>query len=298
MALLDKLPNDEKDRDGRKLIDDFRVDCQNIILTMKHHTRTQSTESGVQEISICSSNGKGEHEATALAMLRSFDNQPINKMMYEHHKTKHTKGNQHLRSGVGDADRVRISRRSMEAFRKRVISGVSERKRALPTKERSKALISRAIATMPTVTQVKDIHKRIRDNQMITGARDKRHAEDDAKRATAHETRKRRMRNNDSKLKHADQLVQRRCTVNAGYDGILTIATFSNNKVIEHCRKELTIRGVEDNDAFRKLGIKKLKEKLQSLVPEGTTEIELMHPDNVALGPLEISAIKRSKGSS
>jgi len=41
-----------------------------------------------------------------------------------------------------------------------------------------------------------------------------------------------------------------------------------------------------------------MKEKLQSLVPEGTTEIELMHPDNVALGPLEISAIKRSKGSS
>ena len=33
---------------------------------------------------------------------------------------------------------------------------------------------------------------------------------------------------------------------------------------------------------------KTLKEKLQSLVPEGTTEIELMHPDNVALGPLEI----------
>jgi len=92
--------------------------------------------------------------------------------------------------------------------------------------------------------------------------------------------------------------VQGRCTVNAEYDGILTIATFSNNKVTEHCRKELTIRGVEDNDAFRKLGIKKLKDKLQSLVPEGTTEIELMHPDNVALGPLEISAIKRSKGSS
>ena len=92
-----------------------------------------------------------------------------------------------------------------------------------------------------------------------------------------------------------DACVEKKCK--HAYDGKMTmaIATFSNNKVIEHCRKELTIRGVEDNDAFRKLGIRKLKEKLQSLVPEGTTEIELMHPDTVALGPLEISAIKRSK---
>ena len=46
--LWDKNP-DLNDME-RKLIDDFRYDCQNIILTMKHHTK--STESGVQEIAI------------------------------------------------------------------------------------------------------------------------------------------------------------------------------------------------------------------------------------------------------
>ena len=111
------------------------------------------------------------------------------------------------------------------------------------------------------------------------------------------EATEKRVQKNDPRLKRA-YLLQCRCTVTSGYyDGLLSIETFSTNKMIEHWRKDLTIRGVEDNDDFR-MAIKKLKEKLQSLVPEGTTAIELMHPDNVALGPLEISAIKRSKGPS
>jgi len=147
--------------------------------------------------------------------------------MYEHHKIKHKKGNQHRDSGVGDGDRVQVSRRSMETFQKRVIYGISERKCTVPTKERSKALILRDMATMQTGRQITAINKLINENNLTTAASDQHRAGADAKRVIYDEAAEKRVQKNDPRLKRACNILQHRCTVTSGYDGLLTIETHS-----------------------------------------------------------------------
>jgi hypothetical protein len=145
----------------------------------------------------------------------------------------------------------------METFRQRVIYGISERNGTVSTKERSKALILRAMATMQTGRQITAINKLINGNNLTNAASDQHRAGADAKRVIDDEATEKRVQKNDPRLKRACNILQHRCTVTSGYDGLLTIETFSTNKMIERCRKELTIQGVEHNDDFRKLGIKK-----------------------------------------
>jgi len=107
---------------------------------------------------------------------------------------------------VGDGDRVQVSRRSMETFRKRVILGYP--RESVQFKERSKALILRAMATMPTGRQITAINKPINENNLTTAARDQNCAGADAKRVIDEDATEKSVQKNDPRLKRACNILQ------------------------------------------------------------------------------------------
>jgi hypothetical protein len=86
-------------------------DCKQYILIVKRHT--QSTEAGVQDISICSSCGRNEVESSVLsAITRSQDNHKINAEMMAAFQFWVKQSNQHMGPGVGSEQELRTPNRA------------------------------------------------------------------------------------------------------------------------------------------------------------------------------------------
>mmetsp|Transcript_26611 Transcript_26611/g.39421 ORF Transcript_26611/g.39421 Transcript_26611/m.39421 type:complete len:305 (+) Transcript_26611:380-1294(+) len=93
--------------DNQVVMSRFQLECKERIFTMKHHT--QSTEAGVQDISMCSKNQRTEYDASALSMVRSDHVQAVKKEIATERQNHRERGNQHI-----NKQGQRVSSRSIE----------------------------------------------------------------------------------------------------------------------------------------------------------------------------------------
>ena len=83
-----------------------------VVLTAKHHG--QEAKQGVQEISLCTANGKAEHIATALVAIHSMDNQWAMMEQKELNLDKEMRGNRHMGRGRNAETRRLISPEALQ----------------------------------------------------------------------------------------------------------------------------------------------------------------------------------------
>ena len=142
--------------DGNSMWDDaasdaakkLRLDCCQYFFIHKH--QTQSTEAGVQDISICSSTGRAEDDASALSSVRSMDVAPVNRNFLESSTKRKKSGNQHMGSGVGDERELRS-----KGSKRRKSNNQTSKPHLQSTKDRTIMLVDRAIEVVPSEDQVK-----------------------------------------------------------------------------------------------------------------------------------------------
>jgi len=118
---------------------------------------TQSTEAGVQDISMCSKNQQTEYDASALSMVRSPDHvQAVKKEIATERQNHRQRGNQHI-----NKQGQRVSSRSIKVGRQQEEQGRLLRRNYHPSISEQAMSSKRAILTSLDETDLKKCRKAV-----------------------------------------------------------------------------------------------------------------------------------------
>ena len=231
--------------DEREPIKSFLQDVKRFIFPLKHNT--QSTESGVQDISICCANQKSEDDSGALTLLRSADNGRLNQKMREAHKGKVKQGNQHTSKGKTGERQLR-SARSMKNEDARVLSEAEVRYHSHVTKERMMTHIIDVKINAATEAQwkrAKEVQKR---KSAPLGRNAAKKMRVNQKEEQCQQRVAKRLASNRSNFKNASSLEKVAMDTPIRFEDMIEIKKFRKKSTRPYLERELIIRGVESQN--------------------------------------------------
>ena len=229
---------------------------------------TQSTERGVQDMSICVANRKGERDATALVMLRSANLGPVFAKLRESQTTKRKKANQHMSAGVNGERELR-SDAAIKNNEKRKKNGTSEnRDRVLPCAATSKAHIQKAIDGCPSLEDLARIKEVKLERQTKPG-----HKNAKTMRIQQFTDKIIDNSNNARRKRDANALKTRPMTVPSRLLKIISISSFGKKVTRPYLERELVARGISLEVTRTTKNVTTLKTMLarQELIRRGMT---------------------------
>ena len=253
----------------------LRKDCKQYILIVKHHT--QSTEAGVQDISICSSCGRNEVEASALSAIRSQDNRKINAEMMAAFQYRVKRSNQHMGPGVGSERELR----SKQSRRRRFRGQIKAKPRIHKTKRRAAALISHGQNTTPT----EEDRKIVRSEMKIQSEGSSR-VPNSAKKMRLEQSSERRQQAVDRvamrtmkglSVPLSENLDTAFATIPAKINGRMKLKSMKRTKFLSLTKDELGIREISFNESEKGIGV------LVQLLIAWNIENDTADPENLLL---------------